>query len=326
MEQNSNLSQSGRGRSLLLVSAAAALATAVFPFALLIVPALWAYAMFRTRPGWLGVFGALLLGAELFLMPLPAALALTALAVCGALGLYILQKKRLRCLYAAAAVAAVSVACLYCAVCLPGILSGAGPFASVQALTDAALTEYRLLAADAIAQLPADAAALFESSLGAVSQSVPLLVVPVLCVFGAALGLANLLFFRLFVRKRALGLASMAAFRFWSLPRAWTPGLLLLLIGSLALEWIGLDYAEGVTAAVNVVVGAPLIVQGLSVVDYFIVRKGKAVTGRRTLVYILLGVFLPLAQSLLMMFGCVEQLFRFRERDGGASLNTPQNP
>jgi uncharacterized protein YybS (DUF2232 family) len=159
---------------------------------------------------------------------------------------------------------------------------------------------------------------LLTDALDAYSKAIPNMIVPALCVFAGVLGLGNLLFFHLFCKKRPeIAISPIRSFRDWSLPRSMTLGLFALLIGSLILEWTGWVFADGLTNTVNVLVGMPLLLQGLCVIDFLIARSPKNVTLGRTLTYVGIGVLFGLAQTPLILVGCFDQIFRFRDRMRG---------
>jgi hypothetical protein len=61
----------------------------------------------------------------------------------------------------------------------------------------------------------------------------------------------------------------------------------------------------------------PLLLQGLCVIDFLIARSKKNAALGRTLTYVGIGVFFGLLQTPLILIGCFEQIFRFRDRMRG---------
>jgi uncharacterized protein YybS (DUF2232 family) len=106
----------------------------------------------------------------------------------------------------------------------------------------------------------------------------------------------------------------MRAFRYWALPRSVMLGLFALLVGALVLEWSGWTFADSLSNTVNVLVGMPLLLQGLCVIDFLLVRSSKNVSATRAVSYTAIGVLFGIAQMPLILIGCFEQIFRFRER------------
>ena len=257
-----------RGWLILLLSVVAGLATIGFPFGLCIAPALWAYAGARTSPRWMILpAAAYAVGAFVFYSPVTAAGLAGAAALTAAL-LYVLLTRRVSNSYTALSLAGVFLIGLYVAVCLPGILAGRGAFADAQAAITPLLESYR----SALTHMPnidVQTAKLLTDALDAYSKAVPNMIVPALCIFAGVLGLSNLMFFHLFCKKHTqIAISPIRAFRDWSLPRSMTLGLFALLIGSLILEWTGWVFADGMTNTVNVLVGMPLLLQGLCVIDF----------------------------------------------------------
>lgn len=289
----------------------------MFPAGLLLAPGLWAYAGARTKPYWIALPAAVYaVGAFMLYTPVAAAGLSVAAALAAGL-IHALLTRRVSNTYTVLILSGVFLAGLYAAICLPGILAGRGAFADVQAAIGSLFDLYR----NAMAQMPefdTQTAKVFSDALDAFYTSVPNLVVSALCIFAGLLGLGNLLFFRLFCRKHPeIQISSMRAFREWTLPSSMTLGLFVLLIGSLILEWVGWAFAEGFSTTVNALVGLPLLVQGLCVVDFMISRAPKNATIGRVLAYVGIGILFAIAQTPLILIGCFEQIFHFRDRMRG---------
>jgi uncharacterized protein YybS (DUF2232 family) len=324
MENNNHTSKSiENGAWLVLLAAVLAGAAALFiPFGLIVVPALWAYAGARTKPGWIALpaavyaAGALMLYAPLSSGYTPA-IAVSIMAAVSALALYALMTKRFSNTYTALTLSGIFLIGLYAVACLPSVMAGKGAFAAVQTAMDEVISFYRSLFVQA-AGADAQYAAQLNEYLDAFTKAVPTFVVPALCIFAGVMGLSNLLFFRLFCRKhKEIAIPPIRAFRFWALPRSMMFGLFALLVGALILEWTGWQYAESLVNTVNVLVGMPLLLQGLAVVDFLIVRSARKKTGQRAVTYVLIGVLFGLAEMPLMLLGGFEQLFHFRARTQG---------
>ncbi len=306
---------------LALCIAAGVLGTVIWP-AYLLLPALWAAAMLRVRPQWLALFAAVMLGtAYLLFGDWLMALCLTALAALPALAVCIMQKRRMGNVYTAAAMAGLSLLALYGLVCLPGVISGEGAFAPVQNLFSAAIADTKQTMA-LLPGLPESLLTNWENYIDLFENTLPCLIVPALCAIACVLALSNLLFFRLFVRKCDFGLAKLRPFGDWGIPRGLTGGLFLMLMAALIVSFTEWEFAAGFSATVNVIVGFPLVVQGLSTLDFFMQRTRRPATAR-TLVYIGVGLLFSILQSPLMLLGCCEQIFRLRERFRAAGAQRP---
>ncbi len=322
MEYNNQTSKSVENSAwlILLLAVAAGAAALIIPFGLIVVPALWAYAGARTKPGWIALpaavyaLGAMMLYSE---NGYTSAVAVSVMAAASAVALYVLLTKRFSNTYTALTLSGIFLLGLYVAACLPSVLAGKGAFAAVQAAMDEIISFYRTTFVQA-AGADAQYAALVNEYLDTFSKAVPTMVVAALSIFAGVMGLGNLLFFRLFCRKRKeIAISPIREFRFWSLPRSMMFGLFALLVGSLILEWSGWQYAESLVNTVNVLVGMPLLLQGLAVVDFLIVRSARKTAGQRAVTYVLIGVLFGLAEMPLMLLGGFEQLFHFRARTQG---------
>ncbi len=315
--ENSSLKQENaqhRVWLILAISAAAGLVAIWIPVGLIIVPALWAYAGARTKPVWMAL-PAVIYAVGVF--SFYTAVAAIGMIVCVAgttAVLYYMQTKRVSNTYTALTLAGVFLLGLYISVALPGVMSGDGAFAAIVSALDEMIDFYRQALSQAGAA-NAEYVSMANTYLDALSDAMPSYIVPALCIFAGALGLGNLLFFRLFCKKHSeIALPPMRAFRYWSLPRSMMFGLLLLLVGSLVLEWSGWTFADSFGNTVNVLVGMPLLLQGLCVIDFLIVRKKKSVSTRRAIIYTAIGILFSIAQMPLILIGCFEQIFHFRIR------------
>jgi uncharacterized protein YybS (DUF2232 family) len=322
MEYNNQTSKSVENSAwlILLLAVAAGAAALIIPFGLIVVPALWAYAGARTKPGCIALpaavyaLGAMMLYSE---NGYTSAVAVSVMAAASAVALYVLLTKRFSNTYTALTLSGIFLLGLYVAACLPSVLAGKGAFAAVQAAMDEIISFYRTTFVQA-AGADAQYAALVNEYLDTFSKAVPTMVVAALSIFAGVMGLGNLLFFRLFCRKhKEIAISPIREFRFWSLPRSMMFGLFALLVGSLILEWSGWQYAESLVNTVNVLVGMPLLLQGLAVVDFLIVRSARKTAGQRAVTYVLIGVLFGLAEMPLMLLGGFEQLFHFRARTQG---------
>ena len=301
----------------LLLACAVALLAAYIPLLLIVAPALWAYAGARTKP-YLMLLPAVVFAAGSFVLnPVVVAAGLSGAALLAAVLVYVLLTHGFSNSETVLLLCGVFLVGLYVALCLPGVLGGRGAFADIQTSLSAMSNFYRSAAAQ-IPQLNSDGVKLILDAMDAMVAAVPTSFVAVLCIFSSVLGLSNLLFFRLFCRKQTqISLSPMRAFRDWTLPRSMTLGLFAMLILSLILELAELPFAEGFGITANVLLAIPLFLQGVSVVDFFIVRAQKNITLARTLTYVGLGVLYQFVLYPLVLIGCFDQIFRLRDRMRG---------
>ena len=305
------------GWLMLLLAAAAALVTAYVPFFLILSPALWAYAGARTKPYLMLLPAAVFASATYALGTIVIAAGLAGAAALASVLLYVLLTRGISNSETVLLLCGVFLLGLYTAICLPGVLEGRGAFADIQA-SIGALNDFYHAAAAQMPQLNADGMRLITDAMDAMYDAVPSGFVAVLCVFASVLGLSNLLFFRLFCRKQAqISLSPIRPFRDWTLPRNMTLGLFGMLILSLVMELADWSFAEGFGVTANVLLAIPLFLQGISVVDFFIVRAKKNVTLVRTLTYVGLGVLYQFVLFPLVLVGCFDQIFRLRDRMRG---------
>ena len=302
------------GWLVLLLATAVALITAYVPLFLVLAPALWAYAGARTKPYWILLPAGVFVAGTVALNSAVVAAGLSGAAVVATVLLYVLLTHGVSNSETALLLCGVFLVGLYVAICLPGVLEGRGAFADIQASVGAMNDFYR----SALAQMPQlnqDWAKVMLDAMDEMIAAVPSSFVAVLCIFASVFGLSNLLFFRLFCRKQTqISLTPMRPFRDWTLPRSVTLGLFAMLILALVMEIAEFEYAEGFGITANVLLAIPLFLQGISVVDFFIVRAQKNVTLMRALTYVALGVLYQLVLYPLILVGCFDQIFRLRDR------------
>ena len=316
---NQSFSRSGwRGWLTLALAVAVALVAAIVPLALIIAPALWAFAGARTKPALILLPAAAYAALMYALNSVFVASGLAGAALLAAVALYVLLTNRFGNADTALLLSGLFLAGLYVAICLPGIWAGKGAFAGVQAFL-ASLKSFYASTAAQVPQLGQENAQTLLNTMDMMYEAVPTSFVAVLCIVASVLGLSNLLFFRAFCRKdEQIVISPMRAFRDWTLPRSMMIGLFVMLIGSLILEFTAWAFAPGFSVTVNVLLAIPLFLQGISVVDFFIVRAQKNITTVRTLTYVAIGVLYQFVLVPLVLVGCFDQIFRVRDRMRGA--------
>lgn len=303
-----------RGWLVLLLAVAAAIAAAYIPLLLVVAPALWAYAGARTRPVWMLLPAACFAAGIFALNSIPVAGGLFGSALLCAVLVYVLLTNRFCNADTALILSGVFLLGLYAAVCLPGILQGRGAFADIQDALSR-LRDFYAAAAAQVPQIGSESVSLVLTTMDAIRDSVPTGFVAVLCVLSSALGLSNLLFFRAFCRKQEnITISPIRPFRDWTMPRSMMTGLFVMLIASLILEFTSWAFAASFSVTVNTLLAIPLFLQGISVIDFFIVRGRKSVSTVRTLTYIAIGLLYQFVLYPLILVGCIDQIFRLRER------------
>ena len=329
MEQTEQMKPS-RGKTIRTAVFAALLsaAAAVLPLGLVVVPAYLVYAAFAGGITAL-VTGAAVYVAASFLLYVPTtAAAFSVLFVGIAAVIYGMMKAKKPHAYVVLAAMGAAMVGLYMLVCMPGILSGDGAFAEAQRITDDSIKFMQ----DAVrtaksmgAAFDEDALKLLDSYYAAFSADVPKLVVPALAVIAGVIGLANVLFFRLFARKyvEAFHILPLHPFREWRVPNGLTAGLFIMLIGALILNFTGWDYAEGLVGTIEILAVLPFLLQGVCVTDFLIARRSKNPVSMRVVIYILMVILFGAFRTPLLIVGAMDQLLRIRDRANGIPPQMP---
>lgn len=300
--------------------------TLLLPLGLIVLPAWTAALSYRVKPRYAyGLVVAFLLGA-LNLYGWAGGLALTALYAVPAVLLRVLHRKEAAPYAIAAAVSGACFLILYLTVCLPGILSGEGAFAAAEEVFRASLAEYRdLLAAAAGGADISRILTVFDEQASLLLRNVSAILMPFFAYLAMALGAANFLFFRLFTR-RVPEIPRLKPLREWRIPRQLTGGICFFLIASFVLGLTGAPYGAALTGTIGAIVGVPLLIQGLALIDYTIVWKSRNVRRTRIITYVIVGLLFALLRTTLILLGCAEQLFRLRDRAEGRLPKKPERP
>ena len=300
--------------------------TLLLPVGLFLLPAWTAALSYRMKPRYAySLVLAFLLGA-VSLYGWAGGIALTAAYAVPAALLRILHKKGVSPCAIAAAISGAAFLVLYLSICLPGILSGEGAFAAAETAFGTALEEYRAMLATA--SEGADLSrilAVFDAQASLLLRNVSAVLMPFFAYLAMAFGISNFLFFHLFAR-RVPEIPRLRPLREWRIPAQLTGGICFFLIASLVLELTGANYGAAVTGTINAIVGVPLLIQGLALIDYTIVWKSRNARRTRIVVYVIIGLLFMLLRTTLILLGCAEQLFRLRDRAEGRIPKKPERP
>ena len=136
----------------------------------------------------------------------------------------------------------ILTAILYAAVCLPGILSGAGPYAAAQQYGEQIASRMTALAQTAY-QDGAAAAQIMQESFDLLIQAIPSTLVGLLIFCSMAAGGCNVLLARALAKSAGAQLRPMAPFKAWRLDKSFLGGVAVLAVGALVLWLMDLSYS-----------------------------------------------------------------------------------
>ena len=292
-------------------------ASMVIPLGYLVAPAYLACAAFKGGSSVLLPLGLLGFAAALALYGLGGGIYMSLLMLLPAILLILLYKKKTSPVYTFGAISGVCILLLYLMICLEGILSGEGAFAPIVAWMEETFAASREL----LTALPegygdmtrAEFFEFFDRYTYALTESIATIIVPSICQVAMVLGLTNVLFFQRFARSLP-GVEPLPPFRSWKIPGELTNGLFFLLVASLVLELFDAPFAEGVSATVNIIVGFPLTIQGLCLIDHLIHTRSKHKARTRVLVFLCIGILYYVLRTSIMLLGFMEQLFHLRDK------------
>ncbi|MDO4493088.1 MAG: DUF2232 domain-containing protein [Clostridia bacterium] len=286
------------------------------PFLFLVAPAVTAYAMLigrRPVPAFIAVLFFGLAGSAVFygasadvlLVSLPFLA-----AGCGTgLALYLAQTKRLSGFNTVLAGAAVCGGSIYLAVTLPSLLAGGKAFdfvrESVKVLTDS------------VSAMPELAAlGLKTDALVGLADYVVESFVSCCIGIGGIVSLVNTLLFRRLVKKdfASYGLAPVNPLSQWTVPQSFLSGVCALMVASFVLLLSENDNAEAVLLAVGTILYIPVMIQGVSLIDWFILEKGTNVGKKRVIAVLAIVLLFRFVRPVLMFLGLFEQILHIRRR------------
>ena len=274
------------------------------PFLYIIMPAAYACVGAAYGAGALcfsliiSAAGAAFVSADMMSIALylPAALAL---------GLMMYYKRPWR--NAAALTAGAMFLGMYCIVCLPGVISGTGPYGPIIATAKeiGTLITNEFTALGAVEQAEA-----VNKIIGNYIAIVPDSLLATLLMTSMVWAGLSLLVTRAILKKKR-EFRPMAPMREWRLPKGFVLGTLILLAGGFILSAMDFAYAAAVIACAEIIALLPLSLQGVALCDFFWYLRRKNAVGR-VLAIVLLVLLLPTSVIFFSMLGFVEQISKIR--------------
>ena len=235
-----------------------------------------------------------------------------------ALGLMIRYKRPWR--ETASVTAATMFLGMYCVVCLPGVLSGDGPYAP---LINGLKEVSEVFSAEFISLGALDYAEALQETVSNYIAIIPDSLLSSMLLTAMIWGGASLLVVRAILKKKC-DIRPMAFFREWQLSKSFVIGCLILFAGGLILSLMELPYAAAVYSCAEIIAVVPLAVQGVCTFDFLWYFRRKNVVGR--VIAILLLVFLlPISPMLFGVLGLLEQFMKLRFRLKETARNSPPN-
>ena len=316
-----------------LTVAVAAAAQMIAPLYLVVPALIAATLLYNDRPAMYALLALTGYGSALLLYgssgraAILSAVFLATIGYAGGVALCQMQKRKQGGFHTAAIISAISIAALYLSICLDGVLSGAGAFAATKAqadfIADQMLEMLHTNAVPNIGELLPSYEAYFEDF----GELVVSMLVPSLCIFGSVIGLSNTLLLRLFVRRdrEALGLLPIRPLREWSIPKEYSIGITVMLIGSMILLFMETEFADPIAMTVVTLVSIPLFVQAIALIDWFIVRKGKNILFKRVFMGVLIVVLFGSISNIIVTLGIFEQIFRARAHFTAMGMGIPSS-
>lgn len=309
----------------ILLIGAAGVACLPFPILLAFVPGYFGYLLLAGGP--VSFLGALFIGgAGAVLLGGTAGLWMLACLLLGGLCLYVCLKRRRSYFDTALALCALFTVLLYAAVSYQDLIAGAPAFHTMQELFRQALLLSREQVLSMLSSDMRPAFEMFESMAGEFIYTLPTYMPAAICVVGAIGGLTNLLWCVRACRRANVQIKPLHKLAFWSLPKSFNYGVLIMLGGVLLAYLVGVEGMQAVTAAVGVIVVLPFAVQGLCVYRFlFSLRPGR--NGMLVVMVVLLVLAFPFSIYLLAGIGVLEQFAHIRRRfiNRGTGGNTQQS-
>ena len=204
------------------------------------------------------------------------------------------------------------VAAIYCAVCLPSLLEGGGPFDHIEAIIReiGGAMEESMLAAGATQ----DVTELFSYFRKAAILLLPEIIIILLFSVSMLAGFVDTLIASTLCRSTGARLRPMAPFHLWQLSRSFTYGMTILLAGSLIAYLANINNATALICAVQCLVGWPLALMGGCVIAFSIKMRPYRSKTLSVLTYGALVLFIPYSIYALSLLGLIDKTFRLRKK------------
>ncbi len=204
------------------------------------------------------------------------------------------------------------VIALYCALCLPSLLSGGGPFDQLEVYIreTSAYFEDSMLAAGA-QQESIDMLTSFRSAM---ILLLPEISVIALFSTGMLAGFADTLQARALCVSKGVKLRPMAPFYLWQLSKNFNYGMTIFLVGGIIAYLANINNATAVLCAVECLVGWPLVLIGASVIAFFVKIRPYRNGAMTTMFFISFALFMPYSIYFLGLLGLIDRAFRLRKK------------
>lgn len=203
----------------------------------------------------------------------------------------------------------------YCLICLPGMLSGDGPFYAMEQLF---LGMADMIAAQA--QPLTEAGLLLEGDVTVIADTIrsmsllaPEMTVLSLSLLGMGFGFLDVLIARM-LAKNAVQLRPMAPFCKWQLSKQYTAINLTAFFAALICLVFGLNNAGAVLVAAECVCVFPMMLMGVCFLEFLSRIPGSGGKVRRILTYVCVALLLPYSLIFLLLMGFLDRVIRIRKR------------
>lgn len=120
------------------------------------------------------------------------------------------------------------------------------------------------------------------------------------------------------LKRVGINIVNVPMFSKFRLPNNISIGIIVMFIGALIAKTIGFTYFEAIIVNVTVLVGFMFLIQGLSIIDFFLI-KIKVKTFFR-LIFIILTVLIAPLVSVVSILGLIDVMFDFRKLRRKGSL------
>ena len=203
---------------------------------------------------------------------------------------------------------------LYFLLCLPSLLAGEGPFGEFEAAI--ALIARQLVEMAEQMGITGSALSQLKDYAAYLQLAAPELLTVTMLGLAMAFGFLCVILARglLLAAGCGNGLRPMARFCNWQLGRSFSFGMLILVMGALVVLMLDLNNSVAMASAIELLVGAPLALVGLSFIAYLRALRKRG-PGYLVVMYGLVVLMLPLSLYVLVILGLLDRLFQFRARN-----------
>lgn len=206
---------------------------------------------------------------------------------------------------------------LYALLCGSGLIAGEGAFSQMKEAVE--LYKQMFLEVANSMALSAAQTDMLNETFAVLNMLAPEITIS--SVIGPALlfGFFDYVIARAMAKRAGVPVRGMAKFFTWEISKSQSVGSLILLVGTLALSFLDIENVGALLVAVELIVFGPVLLMGVSFIEFFAKTRAKNGGTFRALVYVVSAILLPYSALMYIMLAFIDKVLRIRKRyfEGG---------